>query len=81
MLGARFDDIAKSLLTNAFGTADAYMTLADYDSYVKAQELVSKTYADKYKFMDMSLTNIAKAGIFSSDRAIEEYAENIWHCK
>jgi len=80
-LGTRFDDIAKSLLTNAFGTADAYMALADFDSYVKAQELVGKTYQDKYKFMDMSLTNIAKAGIFSSDRAIKEYADNIWKIK
>ena len=78
VLGTRFDDVAKSLLTNAFGTADAYMTLADFDSYVKAQELVGETYKDKYKFMDMSLTNIAKAGIFSSDRAIKEYADNIW---
>ena len=34
------------------------MTLADFDSYVKAQELVGNTYKDKYKFMDMSLTNI-----------------------
>jgi len=80
-LGTRFDDVAKSLLTNAFGTADAYMALADFDSYVKAQELVGKTYQDKYKFMDMSLTNIAKAGIFSSDRAIKEYADNIWKIK
>jgi starch phosphorylase len=31
--------------------------------------------------MNMSLTNIAKAGIFSSDRAVAEYAENIWHCR
>ena len=81
VLGARFDDIAKSLLTNAYGTADAYMTLADFDSYVKAQDRVSNTYTDKYKFGDMSLTNIAKAGIFSSDRAIMEYATNIWHCR
>lgn len=80
-LGTRFDDIAKSLLTNAFGAADAYMTIADFDSYVKAQERVSETYKDKYKFADMSLVNIAKAGIFSSDRAIREYAENIWHIK
>lgn len=79
-LGTRFDDIYKSLLTNAFGTADAYMTLADFDSYVKAQELVGRTYSDKYKFADMSLTNIAKAGIFSADRAIKEYADRIWHC-
>ena len=81
VLGARFDDIAKSLLTNAYGTADAYMTLADFDSYVKAQDRVSNTYTDKYKFGDMSLTNIAKAGIFSSDRAIMEYAKNIWKCR
>jgi starch phosphorylase len=81
VLGARFDDIAKSLLTNAYGVADAYMTIADFDSYVQAQQRVSDTYKDETKFMNMSLTNIAKAGIFSSDRAVAEYAENIWHCR
>ena len=81
VLGARFDDIAKSLLTNAYGVADAYMALADFDSYCKAQDLVSATYTDKMKFGNMSLTNIAKAGVFSSDRAIGEYAKNIWKCK
>lgn len=81
VLGARFDDVAKSLLTNAYGVADAYMALADFDSYCKAQDRVSATYMDKEKFGNMSLTNIAKAGVFSSDRAIGEYAKNIWHCK
>ena len=81
VLGARFDDISKSLLTNAYGVADAYMTLADFDSYVKAQQRVSETYKDKHKFSNMSLTNIAKAGIFSADRAVLEYADNIWHCR
>ena len=81
VLGARFDDIAKSLLTNAYGAADAYMALADFDSYCKAQDLVSLTYKDKMEFGNMSLTNIAKAGVFSSDRAIGEYAKNIWKCK
>ncbi|MBO5369645.1 MAG: glycogen/starch/alpha-glucan phosphorylase [Clostridia bacterium] len=81
VLGARFDDVAKSLLTNAYGTADAYMALADFDSYVKAQQRVSETYVDKYKFGNMSLVNIAKSGVFSSDRAIMEYAKNIWHCR
>ena len=81
VLGARFDDIAKSLLTNAYGTADAYMTIADFDSYAQAQQRVSDTYKDETKFMNMSLTNIAKAGLFSSDRAIGEYADNIWHCR
>ena len=57
------------------------MTLADFNSYVDAQKVVSKTYLDKDKFLDMSLVNIAKAGIFSSDRAIKEYADNIWNIK
>lgn len=81
VLGSRFDEIAQSLLTNNFGTADAYMTLADFHSYVQAQELVSETYTDKRKFTNMSLVNIAKAGLFSSDRAIKEYADHIWHTK
>jgi len=81
VLGARFDDVAKSLLTNAYGVADAYMALADFDSYCKAQDRVSETYMDKEKFGNMSLTNIAKAGVFSSDRAIGEYAKNIWKCR
>ena len=56
------------------------MTIADFDSYVAAQQRVSDTYKDETKFMNMSLTNIAKAGIFSSDRAVAEYAKYIWHC-
>ncbi len=81
VLGARFDDIAKSLLTNGFGVADAYMTIADFDSYVKAQERVGQTYKDTMKFANMSLVNTAKAGIFSADRAVKEYADDIWHIK
>lgn len=80
-LGTRFDDIHKSLLTNSFGVADAYMTLADFDSYVAAQRKVDAVYKDADKFTNMSLTNIAKAGIFSSDRAVKEYADNIWKMK
>ncbi len=78
-LGERFDDIAKSLLTNQFGTADAYMTLADFASYQKAQELVDKTYREKETFNRMSLMNIAKAGIFSADRSVKEYCDRIWN--
>ncbi len=79
--GTSFNDIARSLLTNSFGAADAYMTLADFDDYVRAQHMVSDTYKDCRRFTQMSLTNIAKAGIFSSDRAVQEYAQNIWYMK
>lgn len=81
VLGTRFDDISKSLLTNNFGVADAYMTLADFHSYTRIQETVSETYKDQRKFTNMSLVNIAKAGLFSSDRAIKEYSDNIWYTK
>ena len=80
-LGTAFTDIKNSLLNGNYGVADAYMTLADFDSYVKAHQRVSETYKDQKKFNNMSLVNIAKAGIFSSDRSVKEYAKNIWNIK
>ena len=80
-LGVKFDDIRRSLLTNDFGVADKYMILADFADYVRAHEDAEKAYRSKLDFARMSLINIAKAGIFSSDRAIKEYADNIWHMK
>ena len=78
ILGQRFDDLVDSLLTKRFGVADAYMTVADFADYARAQKLVSETYLDQKKFARMSLVNIAKAGIFSSDRSVREYVEKIW---
>ena len=78
VLGQRFDDLVDSLLTNRFGTADPYMTLADFQDYARAQRDVAAVYQDKQHFARMSLINIAKAGIFSSDRAVKEYADEIW---
>ncbi len=79
VLGARFDDIAASLLTNRFGGADTFMTLADFDSYVAAQNRIANAWKNPRAFTNMSLVNIAKAGVFSADRAIKEYRENIWN--
>ncbi len=79
ILGQRFDDLVSCLLTNRFGTADPYMTVADFADYARAHRDIEETYRDARKFGNMSLTNIAKAGLFSSDRAVEEYADNIWY--
>lgn len=79
ILGYKFHDIVSSLLNNQYGVADAYMTLADFNSYVDVQKQVSKAYKDKYRFSNMSLVNIAKAGIFSSDISISKYTNDIWH--
>ena len=81
VLGKRFDDIAASLLSNRYGVADSYMTLADFGDYKRAQRDVSEAYLDRNRFMQMSLCNIAGAGVFSADRAVLEYAKNIWKMK
>ena len=70
-----FDPIIRSLLDYN----DYYMLLADIQSYSRAQATVDKTYRDAAKWNKMSLVNIARSGRFSSDRAILEYAKNIWH--
>ena len=76
--GNRFDDILYSLLQGGNAPADAYMSMADFTDYVRAQNDVTAAYADRRGFAKRSLVNIAKAGVFSADRAVREYAENIW---
>lgn len=76
--GVNFSEIADSLTLGRGGVADPYMVLADFGSYVNAQDAVNRAYKDKYCFQKMSLVNTAKAGFFSSDRSVEEYAKRIW---
>ncbi|XP_055858528.1 glycogen phosphorylase [Episyrphus balteatus] len=57
---------------------DSYYLLADFAAYIKAQDMVSKTYQDQNKWLEMSINNIASSGKFSSDRTIAEYAREIW---
>ena len=71
--GQSFDDIYYSLKNH-----DNYMALADFADYRKAQENASKLYSDRDKWNKISLTNIAKSGIFAADRSIEDYARDIW---
>ncbi|HCA71715.1 MAG TPA: alpha-glucan phosphorylase [Ruminococcaceae bacterium] len=73
--GVDFHDIVDSLTGN-----DPYMVLADFDSYQKAQNMAMQLYRDPINWQRMCLVNIANAGRFSADRAIGEYAKNIWHC-
>lgn len=79
--GESFSDMANYLLTGA-PVADPYMCMADYESYAVTQQKVKNLYAtDKVAWSKISLNNIANAGIFSADRSIKEYTENIWKLK
>jgi starch phosphorylase len=79
--GKSFESICKYLLgSNQVG--DPYMCFADFDNYIDVHSMASHLYFnDKRKWNQMSLMNIACSGIFSSDRTIKEYADNIWSLK
>jgi len=68
-------------LTDSLLGADEYMLMADYQSYVEAQEKVSSAYLDREQWARMSILNVARIGKFSSDRAVNEYCDKIWNIK
>jgi glycogen phosphorylase len=57
---------------------DPFLVLADYAGYVACQERVSAAWNDAQRWSHMSILNAARAGKFSSDRAIREYCDRIW---
>ena len=75
--GVQFNEIADSLVMGS----DHYKVLADFASYCDAQDKLDKAYSDKMRWARMSLMNTANAGFFSSDRAVQEYVDRIWHLK
>lgn len=60
---------------------DWFMTLLDIKDYIKVKDQMLLDYEDQAKWARMSLTNIAKAGFFSSDRTIAQYNKDIWKLK
>lgn len=78
--GVSFDNFAQYLTVNN-PVADPYMCLADFASYLETKERIDKDYLDRTAWNKKSLVNISKAGFFAADRAIKEYADNIWNLK
>ncbi|MBR3145329.1 MAG: glycogen/starch/alpha-glucan phosphorylase [Clostridia bacterium] len=74
--GKTFEGIYNTLKNN-----DNYMALADFSDYCAAEEKASALYKDTRVWNRMSLMNIANSGIFAADRAVKDYAENIWKIK
>jgi starch phosphorylase len=60
-------------------TKDWFMTLLDVKEYIQVKEKMIRDYTDRKSWEKKMLTNIAKAGFFSSDRTIAQYNEDIWH--
>ena len=58
---------------------DWFMTFPDFKDYVAAKEKAYDAFEDRDSWAEKMITNIAKAGFFSSDRTIAEYNKDIWH--
>lgn len=92
----RLKAVMESLLTNFWSDStdefraiydevmyrnDEYLLAADFEAYRLAQLEVEKRYLDQKYWAEMCLVNIARSGFFSSDRTIEQYANEIWKIK
>jgi starch phosphorylase len=73
----RFHDLVDSLLKHG----DRFCLLADYEAYIAMQDRVNTEFLDKRAWARKCVLNIAAGGFFSSDRAIAEYAKDIWGAK
>ena len=58
---------------------DYYMLMADIESYLRAQEQVDALWGEPKVWTRSAILNVARIGYFSSDRAVREYAEQIWN--
>ncbi|MBE0503257.1 MAG: glycogen/starch/alpha-glucan phosphorylase [Desulfuromonadales bacterium] len=70
--------IFEPLLATLTSPGDPWLTLADFGSYVAAQQQVALAYQDKPRWTRMSILNSARSGHFSTDRTIAEYNRDIW---
>ncbi|HTR11030.1 MAG TPA: glycogen/starch/alpha-glucan phosphorylase [Paraburkholderia sp.] len=74
---ARYTDIFHTLVD----WGDHYLVLADYSAFVEAQDAADQRFIDVPAWTASAIENVAGMGQFSSDRAIAEYARDIWHVK
>ena len=69
----------RGILESLRSPDDPWMTLADFRSYVDAQHRAALTWQNQDLWTRMSIRNCAASGVFSTDRTISEYNNDIWH--
>ncbi|SNR98585.1 glycogen phosphorylase [Humidesulfovibrio mexicanus] len=71
-------DLFRPVVDSLLKDGDRWMLLADFRSYVEAQKQVARLYRSSELWLEKSILNTAGMGYFSSDRAVAEYARDIW---
>jgi starch phosphorylase len=74
-------DLFQPVLSALLEQGDHFMVMADYRNYLDAQARVETLYRDPANWIRKAILNTANMGYFSSDRAVSEYADNIWEVK
>jgi starch phosphorylase len=75
---AREPELFRPIVRALLDGGDPYLLTADYVSYIECQARVAQAYRDERTWTQMSVRNVAGMGRFSADRAIREYADEIW---
>ena len=71
----------QSLFDYLVNSNDEFFIMKDFNAYIEAHEEIVRRYQDKNGWLRSAAINIANSGIFSTDRTIAEYAEDIWDIK
>jgi starch phosphorylase len=71
-------DLFRPIFDGLLDPGDPYLLLKDLKAYLACQQLVDRAYRDQADWHRRALLNVARMGKFSSDRAIREYAREIW---
>ena len=75
--GKSYSDLVSGLLYGG----DPYMLIADFRSYADCQDRLYNRIMDSSELGRLEIMNVARSGLFSADRAVSEYAKNIWNIK
>jgi starch phosphorylase len=65
-------------LIDSLTAFDPFMVAADFDAYWDAQREVDRAWENPARWWRSSILNTARMAYFSSDRALREYAQDIW---
>ncbi|PIE33606.1 glycogen phosphorylase [candidate division KSB3 bacterium] len=74
-------ELFRPIINSLLYQGDHYCLLADFDAYITCQQEVSEVYRNQERWTKMSILNVANMGKFSTDRAIQQYADEIWNVK
>ncbi len=71
-------DVFRPIVDELLGP-DRYMVMSDFRSYADMQSTVAEAFTDEETWSRKAALNIARVGMFSSDRTVREYAREIWN--